>query len=164
MEVAQAKPVSDQLTAAGALRLAWIIWLVMLALPFFVFLAVVWALMGDRQANPQTANVWFIFSLAWLGLCVPVAFFLRSRVFKAYWTGRAVSPRSYLTGMFTVWATIELGGLISLLGCYFSHSFTPNIMPAIVAFILFTPFWPTGRAMTKPVGHEEDPELYRHPR
>ena len=59
---------------------------------------------------------------------------------------------------------IEIGGLIALVGCFLSNSLMPNLLPAVVAFMLYMPFWPSGEAMTRAVGSEDDPEVFRHPR
>jgi hypothetical protein len=34
----------------------------------------------------------------------------------------------------------------------------------MVAFMFFVPFWPSGRAMTHPVGAEDDHAFYEEPR
>ena len=66
--------------------------------------------------------------------------------------------------MLILWLTIEVGGVMALLGCLVSGSLLPNLLPAMVAFMLFTPFWPSGRAMTNPVGNDDDFEVYEEPR
>lgn len=158
---------ADELTPDVALRIAWCTWLAMLAVPFAMFLFAVWQVM-DREglASPQTglARGWFYGSMAYLVIVVPLSFFWRSHVFKAYWTGECVSPRNYLNGMIGMWLTIELGGLLALLGCIVTGSLLPNLLPALVAFLLFTPLWPSGHAMTRHCGCVEDPELYEEPR
>ena len=74
----------------------------MLALPFFIFLAVVLHLMGDHSvANSKSSQAWFIFNVVWLGLGVTLAFFVQSRFFKSYWQGGIVSPGNYIKGMLT---------------------------------------------------------------
>jgi hypothetical protein len=102
--------------------------------------------------------------MAYLAVAVPAAFFWRSREFKAYWQGHCVSPNRYLRGMLILWLTIEIGGIMALIGCFVSGSLLPNLLPAMVAFMLFTPFWPSGRAMTNPVGNDDDFEVYEEPR
>ena len=78
--------------------------------------------------------------------------------------GKVVSPGAYLRGMLTVWLACEIGGIIALIGCLVTRTLLPNLLPALVAFILFTPFWPSGRAMTHPVGNDDDFEIYEEPR
>ena len=153
-------------SAALVLRRAWVIWFALLGSPFILFLVTVWQLM-DREtsiARPALARAWFFGSMAYLALAVPAAFFWRSRIFKAYWSGQVVAPRDYLKGMLTIWLALETAGLIGLSGCLVSGSILPCLLPALVAFMVFIPFWPSGRAMSRPVGNEDDAELYEEPR
>ncbi len=160
-------PVESHLTAATALRYAWISWLTFLLLPFFLFLYVLVNLTDiDENATRHlaSAQIWFVVSMAYMAIVVPGAIFWRSRLFKPYWQGNTVSPNHYLKGMFLVWLSLEIGGLVSLTGCLVNHSLQPNLLPALVAFMLFTPLWPSGRAMTRHTGHLDDPEKYEEPR
>ena len=155
----------SRLTAGQALSLAWASWIILLAIPALLFLAVMWTFIGDdTHADKLVAERWFLVCMAYLAIAVPAAFFWRSREFKAYWEGKCVSPARYLRGMLTLWLAIEVGGIMALAGCLVSHSLTPNLLPAMVAFMLFTPFWPSGRAMTHPVGDDDDFEVYEEPR
>jgi hypothetical protein len=151
---------------AQALRLAWCSWLILLSIPALVFLAVMWRMVGgDLSALDGTASYrWFILTMVYLALIIPAAFFWRGHIFKAYSAGLPVAPRDYLKGMLTIWLATEIGGLLALIGCLVTNSLLPNLIPAMVAFMLFTPFWPSGRAMTHPVGNEDDPERYEEPR
>jgi hypothetical protein len=156
----------SELTPGRALRVAWLCWLVLLSVPALVFLGVMWSLGGNEATpgNEAAADRWFLACMIYLAVAVPAAFFWRSRIFRHYWSGPAVSPKDYLKGMLIIWLTVELGGLASLIGCLVTHTLTPLLLPAIVAFMLFTPFWPSGRAMTNPVGNDEDFEVYEEPR
>ena len=102
--------------------------------------------------------------MAYLGDCfVPAAIFWRSHVFQSYWKGVAVGPSAYLRGMFTLWFALEVGGILSLVGCIVSHTFMPGLIPAATAFVLFTPLWPSGRAMLDHQGESDDPAKYAEP-
>ena len=157
---------SEELTPGLALRVAWVCWLMLLSLPFVVFLYTVWTLTNSgERANKQAADVWFIASMVYLIVVVPISIFIRSRAFRDYWTGCCVPPKNYLSGMLTVWITLEIGGIFSLIGCLASNSLLPNLLPALVAFMLFIPLWPSGRAMTsRNRGNTDDPETYEEPR
>ncbi|MEX2214742.1 MAG: hypothetical protein WD768_11470 [Phycisphaeraceae bacterium] len=146
------------------MRQAWTRWVTLMIIPFILFMTLMVYVTLAPQKNAAVGKAFFILSIAWLGLVVPASFFLRSRTFKAYWTGSVVTPAQYLRGMTTVWMAIEIGGLIALVGCFLSNSLAPNILPAVVAFMLYMPFWPSGEAMTRPLGDEDDPEVFRHPR
>jgi len=154
------------LTPGQALRIAWSCWLALLAVPALSFLVVMWTLMGSDGTPGDTAGAerWFLACMIYLAVAVPAAFFWRSHVFKCYWDGCVVKPKDYLKGMLIVWLTLEVGGLVALAGCVTTNSLTPNVLPAMVAFMLFTPFWPSGRAMTNPVGNDDDFEVYEEPR
>lgn len=156
---------SRELNAATALRYAWISWLTFLIVPFFLFLYVIVTL-NDETTGRQLGNAqtWFVASMAYLAIVVPLAIFWRSSLFRPYWQGETVTPKNYLKGMMVVWLSLEIGGLISLAGCLLNHSLLPNLLPALVAFMLFTPLWPSGRAMTRHVGNQDDPALYEEPR
>ena len=155
----------SQLTPGQALRIAWVSWVVLLAIPALGFLAVMWTFIGDETTPDRgLGERWFLVTMIYMAVAVPAAFFWRSREFKAYWDGKAVSPARYLRGTLIVWLTIEIGGLMALAGCLASNGLTPNLLPAMVAFMLFTPFWPSGRAMTHPVGDDDDFEVYEEPR
>ncbi len=158
---------AESMTRGHALRFAWVCWLILLALPALMFLVVLWQLIDDESipSNPGLSQRWFLCSMAYLAIAVPGSFFLRSREFKGYWTGECVSPSHYLKGMLSVWLTMEVGGLLALTGCLVTGALLPNLLPALVAFILFIPFWPSGRAMTTPCGAgDDDAENYAEPR
>lgn len=154
-----------EMTAQQALRKAWGIWLAMLLIPFVVFIALLWSLLwGELQPEGRLAVGFFWASMVWLLFAVPGAFILRNNMFKAYWNGETVDPTTYLRGMITIWLAPEIGGLLALIGCWISGTLLPGLFPAAIAFMLFTPFWPTGRAMSDPVGQADDDEIFRHPR
>jgi len=153
------------MSVAAAIRLAWACWLVLLVLPFFVFLYVLWTL-GNSEApthSPQ-GEYWFKAAMLYLLLVVPASFFWRGRVFKAYWSGQPVSPANYLSGMLAVWIALALGGILSLLGCLADKHLLPSLLPALVAFMFFVTLWPSGRAMVGTVGDQHDPAVYEEPR
>jgi hypothetical protein len=159
---------TDDLTPQQALRNAWIGYGVMLALPFLAFLYVAAWMMRhsgvDRRDLPL-ANGWFIASVVYMVLVPAASFFLRSRYFRKYWKGERVSPRDYLKGMYVVWGALEIGGLLSLFGCFMSRSLLPGLLPALAAFVMYIVLWPNGRAMIcSNRGASDDPEKYEEPR
>lgn len=165
------EPIRHEISPSHAVRYAWISWLTLLLLPFLLFLFVAWSLTdqateaGSQGGNARLANAWFVGSMAYLAIAVPAAIFWRSRVFRAYWEGEVVAPRDYLHGMLTVWIAIEIGGILSLLGCLVSGSLLPCLLPAIVAFMFFVPLWPSGHAMVRRnVGNVDDTGRYEEPR
>jgi hypothetical protein len=154
-----------ELTPGAALRYAWIGYLILLTCPFLMFLYVASSLNdGLPTGNRPLVDGWFIASVAYMVLAAPASFFIRSRFFRDYWKGKCVRPRSYLTGMFIVWGTLEIGGLLSLTGCLLSRSLLPTLLPALAAFMMFVMLWPSGRAMINLHGGSDDPEKYGEPR
>jgi hypothetical protein len=147
-----------------ALRLAWVTWVTLLVIPFFVFLTVVWTLMNhETVAMRSGAQPWFLAACGYMIVVVPAAFFWRDRLFKPYWSGQVIEPVKYLYGMLVMWMALEVGGIISLIGCLTEHSLLPNLLPALMAFVFFLRLWPSGRAMVRTVGHSEDASVYEEP-
>lgn len=155
------------LTFMRSMRIAWWTWFVGLVIPFSVFLVAVIAMnMNDDpdRVRPRLGSAWFLFNMAYLAVSVPLAFFLRSRLFRKYYDGQGVEPRKYLLGMTVVWAVLVIGGILSMLGTYAAFMFAPNIIPALVAFVLYLTQWPKGHAMVRPTGNQDDFEQYEEPR
>ncbi len=155
----------DRLTVGEALRYAWLSWLAMLIIPFVLFLvATIKSNSGtERATDSHIGTIWFVAAMAILGIGVPAAFFLRSRYFKPYFEGDVVPPRAYLKGQLAIWIMTELGGIFALIGCLVSGSLIPNIVPALLAFVIFVPFRPTGRSMVRAVGASDDHHIYEDP-
>jgi hypothetical protein len=157
---------ASTMSPATAIRVAWVCWIVLLVVPFFLFLHVVWTLSGERAggAAPDQQQRWFLGAVIYLLIAGPASFFARSEIFKAYWSGKTVSPKKYLSGMLLIWLALEVGGLFSLGGCLAERHLLPNLFPALVAFMFYVTFWPSGRAMVRPTGHLDDAALYEEPR
>ncbi len=153
------------LTPASALRQAWYWYLSLLMVPFVLFIAVVVTLNYHEgtPAHQSMRSVWFIASIAFMVVAGPIAFAIRSRLFKSYWRGEGVDPRHYLMGMLIVWFTFEIGGIVSLIGCLASNALVPCLLPALAALMFFWPLYPSGNAMGRPAGNTDDPEIYKEP-
>lgn len=153
------------LTVTTALRLAWVTWIVLLLIPFFLFLGAIWALAFHESAQTLTAPpTWFLAASAYLLVVVPASFFWRSHLFKPYYSGHPIAPGTYLYGMLAMWVALEVGGIISLLGCFVTRSLLPDLLPALVAFMFYATLWPSGRSMVRHVGDSEDSSVYEEPR
>jgi hypothetical protein len=159
-------PVKRHMSVDTALQVAWGTWFALLAIPFVMFIAVLWHFMLSEggQANQDLGEKWFIGVMIYMAFGVPASFFTRSRMFKGYWAGKHVPPRDYLIGMVAIWVALEIGGLAALLGCLISNTALPNLLPALLAFMLFTPLWPSGHSMVRPLKNERDPAHYQEPR
>ena len=150
------------------MRLAWWAWVIMLATPFFVFMATILYLLSAEAPwvqGPGTLGfTWFVVAVAYMLIVVPASFFWQSRFFRAYYVGNAVQPRAYLRGKLVVWGALEFGGIFSLVGCIVSGSLLPCLIPALVAFMFFVVLWPNGQSMREGMGDTDDPQAYREPR
>jgi hypothetical protein len=153
------------LTVASAIRIAWMIWLTLLVFPFLVLLCIVWKFAnGEAAVRHDDHQTWFLVSALCLLAVVPLSFFWRAHLFKSYYSGNPLRPHNYLLGMLWVWVALEIGGLVSLFGCLIDRSLLPGLLPALVAFMFFVTFYPTGRCMTRGSGDSQDPEIYQTPR
>jgi len=152
------------LAVPKALHRAWICWAILLAVPFLFLQWVIWRL-GTEETAGATAQSgkWFAAAMIYLVIVLPGSFFWRGHLFHDYWQGRPVPPHKYILAIISVGAALAVGGIFSMVGCLVTRSFMPNLIPALMALLLFAMHWPTGRAMVKPVGHVEDPQIYEEP-
>ena len=165
----QFKATDGTLTPTTAVRIASSTWLVLLVIPFFFFLYVVWKVVGGSGAvasgvHSADEQKWFLTAMLYLLAVGPLSFFYRSRLFRSYYEGEPVHPLKYLFGMIGVWVAMEIGGLFSLAGCLVHRTMLPEMIPAMIAFMFFVTMWPSGRAMTRRVGHAHAPAVYEEPR
>lgn len=153
-------------THSGTYGLAWSIWITYLLIPMFMFMGtVLYFLIYTPAANLALGESWFVVMMILIAAGVPLTFYARSRLyFYGYWSGRTVTPGEYLRGMVLTWTVIEIAGVLSLLGCIMTGELMPNIMPALLAFVLFITQWPNASAMTDNTGSDADPAVFRHPR
>jgi hypothetical protein len=163
--VISAPVASDRMSVRTALRLAWVTWVVLLLIPFFLFLGAVWATAFHESTRTiATTPDWFLGASGYLLVVVPAAFFWRNRLFKPYYSGHPIEPSRYLYGMLAMWVALEFGGIISLLGCFITDSLLPSLLPALVAFMFYVTQWPNGNAMVRSIGDAEDASVYKEPR
>jgi hypothetical protein len=158
-------PSASTLSVKTALRLAWLFWAVLLLIPFLFLQWLIWRLATGQVIRPHAdAAKWFVAAMGYLVLIMPGSFFWRGHLFKDYWLGRPVTPHKYIVATISVGLALALGGIFSLTACLETGSFMPNLIPALLSLVLFALHWPTGRAMVRPVGHLEDPQIYEEPR
>jgi len=155
-----------EFTPEVALRVAWATWVILLLAPLILLGAVALNLVKNappRGADAVAADAWFIGVLLFIGVAAPAAFFVRGRIFRQYWAGAPVTPGAYVAGMVVIWATLEVGGVLSLVGCLVTGS-TPMLLPSLLALGIFALSWPNGQAMVGHDGNSEDPQRYEEPR
>lgn len=153
-------------TRRGTYGLTWAIWIAYLVTPFFVLIgSVVYLMVQDAAVHKSLGETWFITMMVWIAVGIPLAFYVRSKVyFQNYWQGKTVSARQYFRGMLLVWTVIELAGLLSLVGCIVTGELIPNLIPALIAFVVFITQWPNASAMTEMSGNKDDASVFQHPR
>ncbi len=89
----QRKSMGGSLTVPSAIRIAWIIWLVLLVIPFMVSLYLFWKFStGEAVPHRDVGDVWFLISALYLLAIVPLSFFWRAHLFKSYYSGHPVEP------------------------------------------------------------------------
>ncbi len=148
-----------------ALKLAWLFWGLLLAVPFFFLQWLIWQVTtGDTSRFHSNDEKWFIISMGYLLVVLPGLFFLRGHLFRDYWLGRPVPPSKYVLATILIGVALATGGIISLIGCLVTDAFMPNLIPGLLSLLLFVLHWPTGRAMIKTVGNEHDQQEYEEPR
>ena len=162
LKSAQAPPSSP----GSALRAAWWAYLILLFLPFLVLGVIIVSYSNTVTSSTPYHGVsrWFRLTTAFLVIVLPAALLYRRHLWRAYFRGDLVAPRRYLTGVLTVWLSLEVSMILTLVGCYVTVSFLPELLPAIVAFVVFITLWPSGKMMISRAGDSNDPEIYEMPR
>jgi hypothetical protein len=152
--------------ARRAFRAAWFAYLALVTFPLALFVGVLWSIVGagGTRGLPRAADPWFLSTMAYLAVAVPAALFVRARLCAAYARGDPVAPGRYLLGMSAVWASLEVGMILALAGCYATGSFLPGLVPAVVAFVFLAALWPNGEMLTGRAGATEDPDGHEQPR
>jgi len=150
----------------SALKHAWFWYGGLMAVPTLTFIYMMWwFLYREPRTQMEIRWTWLIGTVAFMVIAIPLSIFARSRLFRAYWQGECVAPRAYLAGMIIVWSTIVVSGIASMIGCMMTGTFLPNLVPALVAFVVYLTMWPSGRVMIhERKGIAEDPEHYEEPR
>ena len=153
------------LSVQTALKLAWLCWGVLLVGPFLFFQWLIWYVAsGNPGRFHADTEKWFLGAMIYLIIVLPGSFFWRGHLFRDYWLGHPVPPGKYVFATISVGLALALGGVLSLTGCLVTGSFMPNLIPGLLSLLLFALHWPTGQAMVRPVGKEEDPQVYEEPR
>jgi hypothetical protein len=146
------------------IRLAWTIYAILLVIPFFPTLWLIWSA-GKMQVvvtNPES-SAWFVAAMVYIAVVVPLSFFLRERLFSAYWSGQSVVPIKYLIGMTCIWLALDTGALVCAVGSIIYRSPLPFLIPSVMLLMYYFTQWPTGNAMSPAHGDALDAEIYREP-
>ena len=164
--------VTPQFDETGlALRKAWGAYLFLALLPpMMMIMSIFWLLLAPRGwyqpliSTEQNMAGWlaFVAGMIWISVTVPVGFFLRSRYWSAYYRGELVDPAEYHRGNLAVWIPLVVAGVAGFIGLAATH-YVANLFTSVTAFVMFLALYPTGHAMTRPVGDHDDPGVYEEP-
>lgn len=133
---------------------AYFIWGILLAgTAVFILIGVLIA----TGADPHTVrgagdyDTFYLVS-AWVlpVILVPIGLFARGQIMKRGWVGNVVTPSAYLGGCVLAWACTEAAALFASGTMMISQRVWPNVLPAIVCFIVLVLLRPNGRAMVPP--------------
>ncbi|MEM8783734.1 MAG: hypothetical protein AAGE65_12885 [Planctomycetota bacterium] len=81
-----------------------------------------------------------VFGLAtlWTLIAVPAALMLKGQVVKAAWSSRPADPEAYLRSLVVVWAAIEVGAVLALIGCLLAGALMPGgLLAGVLLAMLF---------------------------
>ena len=136
-------------TPNTALQLAWTTWVVLLVTPFMMLPLTLHLMPSASGAGPkpELAGRWYGILMVYLLVAIPVALVIRAVMFKGLWHGQPVPPQRYYSGMLLLWFVVVAGGITAELVCVATATLVPNILPAMLALIVFLSLWPTGRPM-----------------
>ena len=115
-----------------------------------MFLAVVLTI-GPKQEkpDPSMSNVLLYAAVAMLATTVPIAFVVRSIIYRKGQTDAGVEAGAYATGNIIFWAMCEGCGFFGLVGGLLNQGRGPHLFVAAVAIALIVVNFPTGAIMRK---------------
>ena len=162
--------------AGLALRKAWAIYIVLALIPPGAMIASIFALLftrNDAMSEVQPGQyygfgdfwglVWLVIGMIWIGVTVPLGFFIRRAKWKAFYEGGLVDADDYLAGWLPIWIPLVIGGVLGFVGLALTAE-VGNLFTSMLAFVVFLSMAPNGHALTRPVGDHDDPAVYEEPK
>jgi drug/metabolite transporter (DMT)-like permease len=129
---------------AQRLMVLRIIWGALLT-GLLVFFGVVIVIGPSRpKPDPQLANLLLYVAVAMLAAEAPVAFLVRSLVYRKGHTEAGVSPEAYATGNIIFWAMFEGVGFFALVAGLQNQGRGPHLVVAAIAIAMIVVNFPTG--------------------
>lgn len=173
VEHAPRRPIYLPLGAIGlAIRKAWLTYILLGLVPPAVMIGTIFWLIftGNDRILQNYAGlegswgmVWLVGGMAWIGVTVPLAFFIRRGLWKGYYEGGVVRPENYLKGWFVIWLPLVIGGVIGFVGLALTRE-VASLFTSMLSFIVFLSMYPNGHALTRPIGDHDDPAVYEEPK
>ena len=127
---------------SSVLSRAWMAWCA------FVAGLVIFGIVTLSVIEPDEVRVsaWSMLAALW-GIVVIVVLAAKSHVFKSAWERREADPDIYSRGLLTIWAVLQIGGVLGLLACFLSNSLLPGLLIAAVMLSLTLAIRPSAAAL-----------------
>ncbi len=126
-------------------------WLTQAYWAWFAFVAALVAFgviaLWEIEGQDSHAGALFYLAAAWSVLVVPTMLFIKGHVIRAGWESRPADPATYFKGLMIVWATIEIGAVLALIGCMVSEATLPGGLLAGILLTLLVAMRPAAAAL-----------------
>ncbi len=140
------------------------IWGLLLLVQFNLAAMTIWSIVLNEGPSIDVMDQWLFPVVCLFGMVtIPVAFYIRSRYFAAFWRGELVGPWDFVKGMTLPWVATTLTGAFALVTCAYANALVPNVTIAAAMGVLMLVLYPTGDVMERPVGKISDPSIFKHP-
>ena len=157
---------------AMALRQSWGIYLVLAVIPPLAMIGMIFYLIFDRdpffgprvvEESTATGWIWFVLGMLWISVTLPAGFYVRRHYWARFYEGGTVRARNYIKGNVAIWLPLVVAGVLGFIG-FAATRFAGSLFTSVTAFVIFLAMYPTGHAMTRPVGDHDDPGVYEEPK
>jgi len=140
------KPTEDEINQA--LMTQRIIWGALL-MGVVATAIVMYVIASDREPaeGGSDATLFLIIVLAFMAMELPIAFVMRTVIWKKAEINGAVPPQAYMTGNIIAWALAEGAAFMAIVLAFIGGQFIPNVWPAGIALAVLLALFPTGKPM-----------------
>lgn len=140
------------------------IWGLLTLIQFNLAAATIWLVMLSEETPIPVGKQWTFPVLCLFGMtAIPLAFYMRGKIFSAFWRGEVVEPWDFVKGMTLPWLATTVTTALALSAAVFAHTLLPNVVIAASMACLMLVLYPTGDVMERPVGKISDPSIFKHP-
>ena len=149
-----------------AIRKNWALYLAFALVPPAAMILCIFALIwnGGTRFSSFGGIGWLIAGMTWISVAVPIAFYVRRRLWINWYEGHGVvSPENYFKGNLVVWTPMIIAGVMGFMGTAITAG-PASLFTSITALVLFLSQNPDASALTKPVGDHDDPGVYQEPK
>jgi hypothetical protein len=156
--------------AALALRKAWAVYLLMAGMPPAAMIGAIFFLIffGDAvgTGGGLRASIglwWLVAGMIFIGVTVPLGFYLRDKAWSEFRHGGVVRPDRYLRGWMPIWGPLVIAGVMGFVGLAVTGE-VATVFVSLLALVVFLSMSPNGHGLTRPVGDHDDPGVYEEPK